>query len=114
MSTLTTSSSSPPLPSSMAAMLSMTTSTAGSGGAAGNTSNSCGTEVIGNVSPDTNGVISGPNAVCEQAEWDEMERLRPGAQSAVQFGIATEGLAERLARGTSGDPKPRVTRETAK
>lgn len=59
----------------------------------------------------TKGVVSGPNAVCEQAEWDEMERLRPGAQSVVQFGIATEGLAERLARGTSGGPKPKVTRE---
>ncbi|MDB5307122.1 MAG: hypothetical protein JWO38_1324, partial [Gemmataceae bacterium] len=55
----------------------------------------------------------GPNAVCEQAEWDEMERLRPGAQTVVQFGIATEGIAERLARGRAGDPKPRFTRETA-
>lgn len=59
------------------------------------------------------GEAVGPNAVCEQAEWDEMERLRPGAQTIVQRGIATEGIAERLARGTSGDPKPRITRETA-
>lgn len=26
------------------------------------------------------GVVSGPKGVCEQAEWEEMERLRPGAQ----------------------------------
>ncbi len=53
------------------------------------------------------GVVTGPNSVCEQNEWEEMERLRPGAQSLVQQGIASEGVAERLARGTSGDPVPR-------
>jgi hypothetical protein len=53
------------------------------------------------------GVVLGPNSVCGQAEWDEMERLRPGAQSLVQQGIVSEGVAERLARGTSGDPVPR-------
>ena len=56
------------------------------------------------------GVVSGPNAVCELAEWEAMERARPGGQSVVRMGIATEGLAERLARGTSGDPKPKVPR----
>jgi hypothetical protein len=56
------------------------------------------------------GAVSGGNAVCEQAEWDEMERIKPGAQSLVQCGIASEGVAERLARGTSGDSKPRVAR----
>ena len=53
------------------------------------------------------GVITGPNSVCEQREWEELERLRPGAQLLVQRGIASEGVAERLARGTSGDPIPR-------
>jgi len=62
---------------------------------------------------DRGGTVSGSNAVCEQAEWEEMERKKPGAQSLVQCGIATEGVAERLARGTSGDPKPKVTRKTA-
>ena len=57
------------------------------------------------------GVVSGPNAVCELAEWEAMERARPGAQSVVQLGIATEGMAERLARGTSGDPVPRASRK---
>jgi hypothetical protein len=60
------------------------------------------------------GFVGGPNLVCEQDEWDVLERLRPGAQSLIQRGIATEGIAERLARGTSGDPKPRVTRETVR
>lgn len=57
------------------------------------------------------GVVGGPNAVCELAEWEEMERTRPGGQSIVQFGIATEGLAERSARGTSGDPVPRAAKK---
>jgi hypothetical protein len=52
------------------------------------------------------GVATGPNGVCEQAEWEEMERAKPG--------IADEAVAERLARGTSGDPVPRITRGTAK
>ena len=57
------------------------------------------------------GEVVGPNGVCEQAEWDEMERTRPGAHTLVQSGIASEGLAERLARGKSGDPVPRVPRK---
>jgi hypothetical protein len=42
-------------------------------------------------------------AVCEQAEWDELERERPGYHILIQAGIANEPEAERLARGTSGD-----------
>jgi hypothetical protein len=53
------------------------------------------------------GVVTGPNSVCERDEWEAMERLRPGAQVLVRQGIASEGVAERLARGTSGDPIPR-------
>jgi hypothetical protein len=49
----------------------------------------------------------GINVVCEQSEWEAMERVRPGQQQLVQSGISNEGIAERLARGTSGDPKPR-------
>jgi hypothetical protein len=60
------------------------------------------------------GEATGPKGVCEQAEWEAMERAKPGSTFVVQSGIADEGVAERLARGTSGDPKPRVTRETAK
>ena len=43
------------------------------------------------------------NAVCRQAEWDEMEARRPGYHTLVRSGIASEAEAERLARGTSGD-----------
>jgi hypothetical protein len=49
----------------------------------------------------------GMNAVCEQSEWDEMERARPGYHTLIRAGITNEGEAERLARGTSGDPKSR-------
>jgi hypothetical protein len=47
----------------------------------------------------------GMRAVCEQSEWDEMERARPGYHKLVQGGITSEGEAERLARGTSGDTR---------
>ena len=53
------------------------------------------------------GVVSAQNSVCERDEWDALERLRPGSQVLVKLGIASEGVAERLARGTSGDPVPR-------
>ncbi len=49
----------------------------------------------------------GMNAICEQSEWDEMERARPGYHTLIRAGILNEGEAERLARGTSGDPKSR-------
>jgi hypothetical protein len=50
---------------------------------------------------------AGMNAVCEQSEWDEMERARPGYHTLIQAGILNEGEAERLARGTAGDSKSR-------
>jgi hypothetical protein len=43
-----------------------------------------------------------------------MERAKPGGTFVVQSGIADEAVAERLARGTSGDPVPRVPRGTPK
>jgi hypothetical protein len=49
------------------------------------------------------------SAVCEQSEWDEMELLRPGYHTLVRAHITDEAEAEKLARGTSGDPKPRPT-----
>lgn len=58
------------------------------------------------------GEVAGPKGVCEQAEMEEMERVKPGCIWVVQSGIAHEGVAERLARGTSGDLKPRITRDT--
>ncbi|MDB5312764.1 MAG: hypothetical protein JWO38_6966 [Gemmataceae bacterium] len=56
------------------------------------------------------GVASPVNAVCEQGEWDAMEAARPGHHVLVRAGITSEGEAERLARGTSGDPIPRSQR----
>jgi hypothetical protein len=44
----------------------------------------------------------GPNAVCEQAEWDEMERANPGYHILIRAGIASEPEAERLAREAPG------------
>jgi hypothetical protein len=44
------------------------------------------------------GKSNGMHAVCEQDEWDAMERARPGYHTLILGGIATEGEAERLAR----------------
>ena len=44
------------------------------------------------------GKPSGMNAVCEQSEWEAMERAQPGYHTLVQAGITNEGEAERLAR----------------
>jgi hypothetical protein len=44
----------------------------------------------------------GMNAVCEQSEWDAMERAQPGYHTLIRAGIASEGEAERLARGAPG------------
>jgi hypothetical protein len=41
------------------------------------------------------------SAVCEQGEWDELERVRPGRQTLIQSGFASEADAERAARGCS-------------
>lgn len=44
------------------------------------------------------GKASGVHAVCEQAEWDEMERAQPGGHMLIKAGITNEGEAERQAR----------------
>jgi len=51
------------------------------------------------------GKPSGMNAVCQQSEWEEMERAKPGYHTLVQSGITSEGEAERLARsGNTSQP----------
>jgi hypothetical protein len=54
------------------------------------------------------GKESGMNAVCEQSEWDAMERAQPGHHKLIQAGITNEGEAERLARGTAATPRSGV------
>ncbi|OWK34615.1 hypothetical protein FRUB_10586 [Fimbriiglobus ruber] len=60
------------------------------------------------------GEVVGPNGVCDQDEWEMMELARPGVNLLVRSGIESEGIAERLARGTSGDTKPRVSRDSVR
>jgi hypothetical protein len=55
----------------------------------------------------------GRNAVCEQREWDAMERSRPGYHTLVQAGIESEADAEKRARGTSGDAINRAPKKKA-
>jgi len=59
------------------------------------------------------GKASGMSAVCEQEEWEAMERLKPGYHTLILAGIANEGEAERLARSSSADPKPSPAVEVA-
>jgi hypothetical protein len=49
----------------------------------------------------------GGNVVCEQAEWDILDASRPGYHTLLHSGVPTEQQAEKLARGTAGDPVPR-------
>jgi hypothetical protein len=52
---------------------------------------------------ETGKVGGGVNVVCEQSEWEEMERAQPGHHTLIKDGIVSEAEAEKLARGTSGD-----------
>jgi hypothetical protein len=44
------------------------------------------------------GKPAGTNSVCEQGEWEAIERAAPGYHTLIQAGISNEGEAERLAR----------------
>jgi hypothetical protein len=50
----------------------------------------------------------GPKVVCPQHEWEAVEQASPGVHRLIKAGIDSEGEAERLARGTSGDAKVRA------
>ncbi len=56
------------------------------------------------------GSPDGIRAVCEQREWEIMDRAKPGHYTLIQAGIVNEGEAERLARGASGEARARNTR----
>jgi hypothetical protein len=50
------------------------------------------------------------NVVCEQGEWDAMELANPGQYTLVMEGIASEGEADRIARGRAVvNPTARVS-----
>ena len=53
---------------------------------------------------------NGMRAVCEQMEWEAMEKAHPGLHQLIQGGFTSESEAELLARGISGDSKPRTSR----
>jgi hypothetical protein len=55
----------------------------------------------------TVGKHGGMRAVCEQTEWNAMELARPGYHQFIQGGFTCEAEAELVARGVSGDAKPR-------
>jgi hypothetical protein len=40
--------------------------------------------------------------VCPQADWEALDRAKPGHFTLVRTGITNEGEAQRLARGTAG------------
>jgi len=52
----------------------------------------------------------GGRAMCPASEWATLEAA---GHTLIQAGITNEGQAERLARGTSGDTKPRATSRDA-
>lgn len=54
------------------------------------------------------GKDSARNALCDQGDWEAIERVGAGSCTLIRANITNEGEAERLARGTSGDTKPRV------
>ena len=56
------------------------------------------------------GIPLGIRGVCRQLEWDAMELARPGVNTLIQSGITNEGEAERLARGSAGEARPRGPR----
>jgi hypothetical protein len=58
------------------------------------------------------GSPEGVRGICEQHEWDAMELAKPGVNTLIQGGIANEGEAERLARGSSGEARPRSAKRT--
>ena len=55
--------------------------------------------------------LTGPNigmkSVCTASDWQAIQLRSPGHNQLVMEGITDETEAEKLARGTSGDLKPR-------
>lgn len=54
----------------------------------------------------------GGNVVCSQREWDVLDAASPGYHTLLHKGLKTEQEAEKLARGTAGDDRPRKVKKT--
>lgn len=54
------------------------------------------------------GKQAGIRVMCRQSQWEALASSQPGANILIQDGIASESEAEKLARGKSGDAKPRT------
>lgn len=54
------------------------------------------------------GKAVGGNVMCSQREWDAIEAAQPGYHTLLHTGLKTEQEAEKLARGSAGDTKPRT------
>jgi len=52
------------------------------------------------------GKMSGAAAVCQQSEWEAMEREHPGHHLLIRAGIASEGEAEQFARDRPASTPP--------
>ena len=51
--------------------------------------------------PIVQGFASGSHVVCEQSEWDALQRDDPAGRLLVRAGIASEAEADRLARDST-------------
>jgi hypothetical protein len=52
-------------------------------------------------------------AICSQAEWEAMDRAKPGFYTLIEGNLTNEGQAERLARGNAGATPPRAAKVPA-
>jgi hypothetical protein len=58
------------------------------------------------------GCAEGLRGVCPQDEWEALDRAKPGVYVLVQGHLRSEGQAEQLARGRSGEKPGRAARRT--
>ena len=59
------------------------------------------------------GCPDGLRGVCPQDEWEALDRAKPGVFTLVQGHLTSEGQAEQLARGRSGEKPTRAQRAAA-
>jgi hypothetical protein len=73
-------------------------------------------EVVGEwavyLRPDK-GCAEGLRGVCPQDEWEALDRAKPGVYVLIQGHLLSEGQAEQLARGRSGEKPDRAARYAA-